>query len=122
MKAWGWMLLSVLAMTAGAVEGQQDPANPWPDHEPPPGFRCRPARNEQERTSVIEACTCLGGMLDPICSTKEENAQRQNSGKCKAWCRLDQCDCGTQCVDSAIRRPMWQTVKDWLVAHVPGWA
>lgn len=117
------IVLGVFALVLGGVLGaQQDPANPFPNHEPPPDYHCRPARDAHDLNTVVEACSCLGMMLDPVCSTKDENIARQNSGKCKAWCKLDQCACAVQCIDSAIRRPIWQTALTWFRAKgVSAW-
>lgn len=87
------------ALMVGAALGaqQRDPAHPFPDHEPPDGWFCVPGRDAKDVATREHACACLGMVLDPVCGTPDENRNQQNSSKCKAWCRLDACRCGTSC-------------------------
>lgn len=94
-----WFALGVVALSVGLYAGQQDPAHPWPNHEPPPDYICVPAMNEHDVQTDVHACSCLG-MMDPICGSDDENHANVNSGKCKSWCKPDQCTCIAQCKNS----------------------
>lgn len=98
-KSRRWWVLGVLSCAVGAAAAQrQDPEHPWPDHEPPPGYVCRPARSENERRTNINACACLGMLLEPMCpETDNEREARINSSGCKSWCKPQQCECRGMC-------------------------
>ena len=93
-----------LAIALGAVLMAQQgptPANPFPNHEPPPaGWFCIPADQAHSPEHDAHACSCLGMVNDPICGSSEEQEQRQESNRCKVWCHRDACTCRTQCEGS----------------------
>lgn len=96
--------IGVAAFFVGALAAQrQDPEHPWPDHEPPPDYVCVVARDAKAVKTNINACSCLGMMLEKMCpETEEETQARINSSLCKSWCKPKQCKCGAQCQDSEV--------------------
>lgn len=93
--------LGILAFSIGAFAAQQDPAHPWPSHEPPEDYACVPARSQTDVNSDVHACACLGMLNDPMCGESEaEMETRVDSSACKAWCKPKQCQCRRQCEES----------------------
>lgn len=93
--------LAALAFLGGAVLAQQDPAHPWPDHEPPADYYCTVAKDGDAVNTDMHACACLGMLNERLCGeTEEEMEQRINSSQCKSWCREKQCMCRANCQDS----------------------
>jgi hypothetical protein len=89
-----WFLIGLLLAL------QQEPVNPFPNHEEPPkGWYCRPAASIEDIKSDAHACGCLGMTDDPMCGTEAEPPP-VDSPHCKVYCHRDHCSCMTLCEQS----------------------
>lgn len=85
-----------------ALAQQQDPAHPFPNHEPPADYYCVMAMNDKAVQTDVHACACVGMVTsEKLCGeTDEETYARVNSSLCKSYCRPSSCQCAVACRDS----------------------
>lgn len=84
-----------------AVLSAQGPSRPFPNHEQPPdGWFCVPALNEQAVDEDAHACACRGMALQPHCPTPNEDGTITEPSTCKVWCHPDACKCKQVCGDT----------------------
>jgi hypothetical protein len=105
-----WIALGFAAFLIGAaLNAQQDPAHPFPNHEMPPDtWFCVPTDTADRMQHEAHACDCLGMTSDPMCTTMGQDAdgndvempQTNDNAKCKVYCHKDHCLCRKQCDDN----------------------
>lgn len=108
------LAILLLALMVGVLAAQepQNPAQPWPNHEQPPdGWFCHPALDEDEVETNAHACACRGmTLVDPQPTPEQCHKQPTYDGEgnvngevltehatCKVYCHKDHCHCARRC-------------------------